>query len=87
MNDEIGYKIIEKLNTLTKLSAWALLRDKELKERIMILSKMGMKPKEIAELLGITPNNVRTRLSMIKKEEHEKSKKGIKKSLGGKENE
>lgn len=87
MKDEIGYEIIEKLNMLIKLNALGLLKGKEFKEQLTILSQIGMEPKGIAELLGITPNNVRVRLSMIRKEKDRRSKKGVRKSPGGKQDE
>jgi DNA-directed RNA polymerase specialized sigma24 family protein len=68
MDDGIGYKILEKLDTLIKLSAFNLVRDKEFKEQVRMLSESGLQPKEIAEFLGKTPNNVRVTLSTIRKE-------------------
>lgn len=88
MKDEIGYKIIESLNMLIKLSAYNLLEGREFKEQVWILSEIGLQPKEIAEMLGKTPNNVRVTLSLVKKE---KSKKKITKAVinshGGNKNE
>ncbi len=74
MKDEVGYRIIERLNLLVKLSALNLLKDKEFKEQVRVLSDIGLQPKEIAEILGKTPNNVRVTLSMIRKGERRKEK-------------
>lgn len=87
MKDEIGYQIIEKLNVLVKLNALNLLKDKEFREQVRILSEIGLQPKGIAELLGKTPNNVRVTLSLIRKEKSKKSSKKVKETLRGKENE
>lgn len=84
MKDEIGYQIIEKLNILVKLNAFNLIKGKEVKEQIMVLSEVGYQPKEIAKLLRITPNNVRVRLFMIKKEKSKKSTKKVSVSPGDK---
>lgn len=67
MKDEIGHKIIERLNTLIKLTALHALEDKEFQEQIKVLSDIGLQPKEIAEILGKSPNNVRVMLSYMKK--------------------
>jgi len=74
VKDEVGYRIIERLNLLVKLSALNLLKDKEFKEQVRVLSDIGLQPKEIAEILGKTPNNVRVTLSMIRKGERRKEK-------------
>lgn len=67
MNDEVGYRIIEKLNLLVKLSALNFLRDKEFKEQVRVLSDIGLQPKEIAGLLGKTANHVRVTLSTLRR--------------------
>jgi len=72
MNDEIEYRIIDRLNILIKLSALNILNDKEFKEQVRILSNIGLKPKEMAEILGKTPNNVRVMLSYVRKKARRK---------------
>jgi DNA-directed RNA polymerase specialized sigma24 family protein len=66
MND-ISLKILEKLNLLVKLTALNIVKDKDFKERVELLSSVGFKPKEMADLLGTTPNSVRVTLSRIRK--------------------
>ena len=78
MKDEIGFKILESLNLLVKLNALNLLKNKEFKDQVMILSETGMQPKDIADILGKTPNNVRVTLSMTRKEKNKKSTKRLK---------
>lgn len=87
MKDEVGYRIIERLNLLVKLSALNFLKDKEFKEQVRVLSDIGLQPKEIAEILGKTPNNVRVTLSMIRKGKKKKSPKTGDQSREGEENE
>jgi DNA-directed RNA polymerase specialized sigma24 family protein len=57
-----------KLNTLSlKLNALSLVEGKSQTEKIFLLSKVGFAPKEIADLIGTTPNTVRVALVDIKK--------------------
>jgi DNA-binding NarL/FixJ family response regulator len=57
----------EKLETLVKLVACGLTTGKTQQESIAILSKSGLQPKVIAELLGTTPNTVRVALTAMRK--------------------
>lgn len=84
MKDEIGYKILERLNTLIKLSALDTLKDKESQEQIKILSNIGLHPKEIAEILGKSPNNVRVMLTYIKKKSKKPSASKVREDIGEK---
>lgn len=63
--------IITKLNTLIKLAAISALRGRELKEQVAILDRMGYQPKEIAEILGKTPNHIRVALHALRKGRNE----------------
>jgi len=74
MND-INLKILEKLDLLVKLTTLSIVKDKDFKEQVKLLSSVGFKPKEIADLLGTTPNSVRVTLSRIRKSA-DKNKKG-----------
>ena len=65
--NEINLKLLEKINLLIKLTTLNIVKDKDYKEQIELLSSVGVKPKEIADLLGKTPNNVRVTLSQIRK--------------------
>lgn len=75
MKDEIGYRIIERLGMLIKLTALNVLKDEGFKEQVRILSNVGLRPKEIAEILGKTPNNVRVMLSYVRKQNEKKKTK------------
>jgi hypothetical protein len=51
----------------TKLIAIGLVNGKPQKEQIRLLSIAGMGPKEIADLIGTTPNTVNVALSSLRK--------------------
>ncbi len=72
--NEINIKILEKLDLLVKLTALNIIKDKDFKEQVKLLSSIGLQPKEIADLLGKTPNNIRVTLSQIRKEKNKKKR-------------
>ena len=51
----------------TRLIAIGLVNGKPQKEQIRLLSIAGMGPKEIADLIGTTPNTVNVALSSLRK--------------------
>jgi len=59
--------IIKKLDTLVKLSTVSLIEGKIQKDQVILLSKVGFAPKEIANLIGTTPNTVRVTLTSLRK--------------------
>jgi DNA-binding CsgD family transcriptional regulator len=59
--------ITQQLDMLIKLVASSFLSGKKQQEKIELLSRVGMAPKKIAELIGTTPNTVRVALVAIKK--------------------
>jgi DNA-directed RNA polymerase specialized sigma24 family protein len=59
---------LKRLDTIIKLLAAIVVKDKIYKEQVALLSSLGMQPKEIALLLGTTGNQVRVTLSRIKKQ-------------------
>ena len=65
--DENTKAIVERLDRLTNLVAIGLLGGKTQREQIRLLSKGGFPPREIAELVGTTPNTVRVELTAIRK--------------------
>ena len=73
MEENIEQKIVEKLDILIRLVAVDALRNQSFREQVTVLSEIGLQPKEIAAILGRTPNNVSVTLHAIRKE-----KKGIK---------
>ena len=67
MNDKQFTEILNKLDLLIQLLALNLVSEKKQQNQIMLLSKVGMQPKEIAKLLDTTPNTVRVTLSRFRK--------------------
>jgi len=74
MSDETRI-MIDKLDILIKLTAANVIQEKDFKDQVRLLSSVGLQPKEIAEILGKTPNNVRVTLTMIRKEKSKKKTK------------
>jgi len=60
-------EIVQKLDTIIKLLAFGLIKGKEAGEQILFLHKMGIDNKDIAEILGKTPNTVNSTLSQLRK--------------------
>lgn len=61
-------KIEEKLDTLIKLASILTSEAREgLGEKAEILTRAGLAPKEIAEILGTTANTISVSLSKMKK--------------------
>ena len=78
-NDEL---MLQKLDTLVRLQAFALTsRFESQKEKILFLNKVGMKPKEIAELIDSTPNAVSVAISQSKKPKAKSAKSDVGSSI------
>ena len=61
-------KLFEKLDKMTKLIAALAIKDKGLKEQVKLLSSAGLKPSEIADMLGKSANLIRvTKFELGKK--------------------
>ena len=71
MND-VNQEIKDKLDILVKLTALNIIKDIDYPKQVMLLSSIGLQPKEIAELLAKTPNSVRVTLSRLRKEKKAK---------------
>ena len=63
MTDDVGVELLRKLDVLIAITAAAVLAGKTQREKIEILDRAGLAPKDIAQVLGITSNNVRVRLA------------------------
>lgn len=59
--------ILKKLDILVKLSAIKVTEGKNLNEQVKMLSQIGLQPKEIADMIGKTANNVSVALNYLKK--------------------
>lgn len=64
--------MINKLDILIKLTAVNVVQNKDFKEQVRLLSSIGLQPKEIADILGKTSNNVRVTLSILRREKKKK---------------
>ena len=60
-------EIIDRLDKAIRLLAMSVTSDKKQNEKIELLSNSGLKPKEIANILGTTGNTVRVALAHIRK--------------------
>lgn len=67
MDSDKKGEILAQLNRITKLLVIIATKDQKQREQIEILSRTGFQPKDIADLLGTTPNNVSVTLSDIRK--------------------
>lgn len=56
--EELLRTLSHQLDTLTRLVAVSVGEGKNLREQILILSRAGLEPKVIAEILGTTANAV-----------------------------
>lgn len=75
MDDKQFATMVKKLDTMSRLLALNVVAGKRFIEQVATLSSAGFMPKEIADLLGKTPNNVSVQLDRIKK--RKKSGMGI----------
>lgn len=56
-----------KLDTIIKLLALISLEGKDPKTQVLALSSFGFQPKQIADILGKTPNSIRILLHRLRK--------------------
>jgi len=77
--DEKQFQILSsKMDTIIKLLALNTVKGKELKEQIWLLSSSGFQPKDIADILGKTPNYIRVILHGLRKEKKEQEAEATK---------
>ena len=67
MNGSKEEEILQELRRISKLLVLTATKDQTQKDRIILLSRIGFEPKDIANLLGTTPGTVSVTLSVIKK--------------------
>ena len=71
--DEKQFQILSgKMNTIIKLLALNTVKEKEMKKQVELLSSCGFQPKDIADMLGKTPNHIRVILHGLRKERRER---------------
>jgi len=73
MDDDQFQQLIEKMDILIKLTALNSLGDKDPKEKVRILSGLGLRPIEIARIIEKTQNYVNVTLHRLRKEEEKQS--------------
>ena len=66
--------VISRLDTLVRLVAAAICAGRPQKESVRILDGAGLQPKDIADLLGTTPNTVSVALYEMRKAKKPKKK-------------
>lgn len=67
MTESVDDQILEELRKMNRLMATISLRDLSKRDRIELLANVGFPPREIAELIGTTPNTVSVELSKLKR--------------------
>jgi ABC-type methionine transport system ATPase subunit len=69
MSDETILKdISEKLDILIRLTALDVVKGREFREQVRVLDQGRLKPKEIATILGKTPNSISMALFRMRRE-------------------
>jgi 5S rRNA maturation endonuclease (ribonuclease M5) len=74
--------IIEKLNTLIKITVASTLKDESKEDRILILTDLGIPRKEVADILGTSVQYVDNVKSQAKKKKSKKTPRTKSKELG-----
>lgn len=69
MTTEPRDEIVLELRKISRLLTLLVTTDMSQKQKIEVLSSAGLQPKEIAELIGTTPNTVSVRLAEIRKQQ------------------
>jgi hypothetical protein len=60
-------KMSEKIDIVIRLLAMDLIKGRELKDQVRLLDRAGLKPKDIADILGKTPNAIRVALFSLRR--------------------
>lgn len=67
MTTEPRDEIVVELRRVSRLLTLLLTKDLSQRDKIALLSTAGLQPKEIADLIGTTPNTVSVTLAQMKK--------------------
>ena len=73
--DDHSAEILERLDQIFKMLAIIATHDLRQRDRIALFSKVGLSPKQIAELLGTSSNTVRVELVSIRKQKNPAKKR------------
>jgi len=71
VDDQQFKQLSDKIDTIIKLLALNTVQGKQLKDQVSVLSSLGLRPKQIADMLGKTPNNISVTLYKLRKERGE----------------
>lgn len=72
MDDRHFEIITKKMDSLARLLALNIIKDKTVNEQVETLRKAGFRPIEIADLLGKTPNQINVTISLLEKAKKKK---------------
>lgn len=67
IDENLSEKILFELKKISKLISLSITKDESQKQQIILLNSAGLSPKEIAELINTTSNNVSVTLNRSKK--------------------
>lgn len=86
--DEQQFKhLASKMDTVIKLLALKTVEGKELKIQVSMLSSCGFQPRQIADVLGRTPNNISVVLHRLREERGERETEELTEEAGKTEDE
>lgn len=71
--------VLSELRKIVRLMTLSMTKDLTQREQIALLSGAGLQPKEIAELIGTTPNTVSVTLVQIRKQQARAGASGARK--------
>ena len=66
MTEQDSKEILTKLEAIVRLGALQLVEGKPQGDQCLLLARAGFQPKQIADILGTTPNTVSVTLSNIR---------------------
>ena len=68
MSEDHCKEVLEKLDILIRIVALSVVAERPRQEQCELLGDSGLTPRQIAEILGTTPNTVSVALSKMRKE-------------------
>ena len=86
-DQEIGEQIVRRLDVIVGLLVHSVTAEKTQVEKIQALSAAGFQPKEIARIIGTTPNTVRVAMSVSRKQGSKASTRLTRRDKHGKQSE
>ncbi len=69
MDEDQFHEVVSRLDSILKLLALNTVQGRSLKEQVGLLSSLGFQPKQIAEMLGKTPNHVSVIMHELRKKQ------------------